>query len=103
MRDPHIHVEKTPMPGFGHPAMRALSTEATGLAPDLPKTVGTGCGRRRPIARTSTCGGFRAACGPVPDPLLTWGSRRWLTLVVVGCDRLCDGPETAQRPAGGRP
>ncbi len=103
MRDPHIHVEKTPMPGFGHPAMRALSTEATGLAPDLPKTVGTGCGRRRPIARTSTCGGFRAACGPVPDPLLTWGSRRWLTLVVVGCDRLCDGPKTAQRPIGGRP
>ena len=42
------------MPGFGHAAMRALITEATGLVPDLPKTVGTGCGRRRPIAMTST-------------------------------------------------
>ena len=27
MRDPHIHVEKTPMPGFGHVAMRSLITE----------------------------------------------------------------------------
>jgi hypothetical protein len=54
MRDPHIHVEKTPMPGFGHVAMRSLITEAIGLVPDLPKTVGTGCGRRRPIAMTST-------------------------------------------------
>lgn len=53
MRDPHIHVEKTPMPGFGHPAMRALITEATGLVPGLPKAVGTACGRRRPIAMTS--------------------------------------------------
>jgi len=35
-------------------AMRTLITEAIGLAPDLPKTVGTGCGRRRPIAMTST-------------------------------------------------
>lgn len=42
MRDPHIHVEQTPMPGFGHPAMRALITEAIGLVPDLPKKVGTG-------------------------------------------------------------
>ena len=41
LKDPHIHVEKTPMPGFGHAAMRALITEATGLVPDLPKTVGT--------------------------------------------------------------
>jgi hypothetical protein len=54
MKDPHIHVEKTPVPGFGHAAVRALITEATGLVPDLPKTVGTGCGRRRPIAMTST-------------------------------------------------
>jgi hypothetical protein len=54
MKDPHIHAEKTPMPGFGHVAMRALITEATGLVPDLPKTVGTGCSRRRPIAMTST-------------------------------------------------
>src|SRR5438132_5123146 len=54
MRDPHIHVEKTPIPGFGHAAMRVLIIEATGLVPDMPKTVGTGCGRRRPIAMTST-------------------------------------------------
>jgi hypothetical protein len=54
MRDPHVHVEKTPMPGFGHAAIRSIITEATGLVPDLPKTVGTGCGRRRPIAMTST-------------------------------------------------
>ena len=54
MKDPHIHVEKTPMPGFGHAAMRTLITEAIGLVPDLPKTVGTGCGVRRPLAMTST-------------------------------------------------
>jgi hypothetical protein len=54
MKDPHVHVEKTPVPGFGHAAVRALITEALGVAPDLPKTVGTGCGRRRPIAMTST-------------------------------------------------
>jgi len=54
MKDPHVHVEKTPLPGFGHVAMRSLITEATGLVPDLPKTVGTWCGVRRPIAMTST-------------------------------------------------
>ena len=54
MRDPYIHVEKTPLPGFGHVATRTLITEATGLVPDLPKTVGTWCGVRRPIAMTST-------------------------------------------------
>lgn len=54
MKDPHIHVEKTPMPGFGRMAMRSIITEAIGLVPDLPKTVGTGCGRRRPIAMTTT-------------------------------------------------
>jgi hypothetical protein len=53
MRDPHIHAEKTPMPGFGHASLRAIITEATGLVPDLPKTVSTGCGVRRPIAMTS--------------------------------------------------
>jgi hypothetical protein len=53
MRDPHVHVEKTPVPGFGNAAMRELILEATGLACDLPKTVGTGCGKRRPIAATS--------------------------------------------------
>jgi hypothetical protein len=54
MKDPHVHAEKTPMPGFGHVAIRMLITEAIGLVPDLPKTVATGCGRRRPIAMTST-------------------------------------------------
>ena len=54
MKDPHIHAEKTPMPGFGHASVRAIITEATGLVPDLPKTVSTGCGVRRPIAMTST-------------------------------------------------
>jgi hypothetical protein len=54
LRDPHIHAEKTPMPGFGHAAVRAIITEATDLVPDLPKTVTTGCGVRRPIAMTST-------------------------------------------------
>lgn len=54
MRDPHIHAEKTPMPGFGHAAMRDLISGTLGLASDLPKTAGTGCGKRRPIAMTST-------------------------------------------------
>ena len=54
MRDPHIHVERTPLPGFGHQATRTMIVEAIGLAPDLPKTVTTGCGRRRPFAMTST-------------------------------------------------
>jgi hypothetical protein len=67
MRDPHVHVEKTLMPGFGHAAMRALITEATGLVPDLPKTVGTGCRRRRPIAMTST----------VPERVTCLACRDW--------------------------
>jgi len=54
MKDPHIHIEKTLVPGFGHVAVRSLITEATGLVPDLPKTVGTWCGVRRPIVMTST-------------------------------------------------
>lgn len=53
MRDPHIHVEKTPMPGFGHGAMRDLISSATGLVGSMPKTVGTGCGKRRPLVMTS--------------------------------------------------
>jgi hypothetical protein len=54
MKDPRVHVEKTPMPGLGHAAARGLIVQATGLVPDLPKTVGTGCGVRRPLAMTST-------------------------------------------------
>jgi hypothetical protein len=41
------------MPDSGHAVIRAIITEATGLVPDLPKTVGTGCGVRRLIATTS--------------------------------------------------
>ncbi len=54
MKDPHIHVEKMPVPGLGNAAMRDLIAGTLGIAPDLPKTIGTGCGRRRPIAMTST-------------------------------------------------
>ena len=54
MKVPHVHAEKTPMPGFGHAAARGLIVQATGLVPDLPKTVGTGCGVRRALAMTST-------------------------------------------------
>jgi hypothetical protein len=54
MKDPHVHVEKTPFPGFGQVAMTDLISRAIGLAPDLPKTVGTGCGRRRQLSDTTT-------------------------------------------------
>lgn len=47
--------------------MRALITEATGLVPDLPKTVGTGCGVRRPITMTST----------VPEKVTCLACRDW--------------------------
>lgn len=53
MHDPHVHVERTSFPGFTHARMRELITTATSLTGDLPKTVGTGCGRRRPGAATS--------------------------------------------------
>jgi hypothetical protein len=67
VRDPHIHAEKTPMPGFGHAATRDLIVRATGLAPDLPKTVATGCGVRRPLAMTST----------VPETITCLACRDW--------------------------
>jgi hypothetical protein len=67
VKDPHIHAEKTPMPGFGHAATRNLIVRATGLVPDLPKTVGTGCGVRRPIAMTST----------VPENITCLACRDW--------------------------
>ena len=51
MKDPYKHAEKTPVPGFG--AMADLISRAIGLAPDLPKTVGTGCGRRQ-LSDTTT-------------------------------------------------
>jgi hypothetical protein len=48
MKDPHVHVAKTSMPGFGRMAIRTLITDAVGLVPDLPKTVGiaAGCAAR---------------------------------------------------------
>jgi hypothetical protein len=54
VKDPHKHVEKTPVPGFGQVAMADLISRAIGLAPDLPKTTGTGCGRRRQLSDTTT-------------------------------------------------
>ena len=68
MRDPYVHAEKTSLPGFGHLAIRALLTDALGVAPDLPKTVGTGCGLRRPLASTST----------VPEEITCLACREWL-------------------------
>jgi hypothetical protein len=55
MKDPHVHAKKTLLPGFAHQAIRVLIADAAGVAPDLPKTVGTGCGLRRPFASASTC------------------------------------------------
>ena len=54
MKDPYKHVEKTQFPGFGQVAMADLISRAIGMAPDLPKTVGTGCGRRRQLSDTTT-------------------------------------------------
>src|SRR5438445_11252300 len=68
MKDPHIHAEKTSLPGFGHKAIQALITDALGVAPDLPKTVRTGCGVRRPFASTST----------VPEQITCLACREWL-------------------------
>ena len=68
MRDPHVHAEKTSLPGFGHKAIQALLTDASRCHPDLPKTVGTGCGLRRPFASTST----------VPELITCLPCREWL-------------------------
>lgn len=68
MKDPHVHAEKTSLPGFGHQAIRALITDAVGVAPDLPKTVRTGCGLRRPLGSTST----------VPEQITCLPCRDWL-------------------------
>lgn len=53
MKDPHVHVEKTPFPGLGQVAMADVISQVTGLATDLPKTVGTGCGKRRKLSDTT--------------------------------------------------
>jgi hypothetical protein len=68
MKDPYVHAEKTLLPGFGHQAIRVLITDAVGVAPDLPKTVGTGCGLRRPFASAST----------VPEEITCLACREWL-------------------------
>jgi hypothetical protein len=31
VQDPHVHVERTPIPGFGHAEIRDLITTATGV------------------------------------------------------------------------
>jgi hypothetical protein len=57
MKDPHVHVEKTQVPGvpgIGCAAIRDLIADALGAATDLPATVPTGCGRLRPVAMTTT-------------------------------------------------
>jgi hypothetical protein len=54
MKDPYVHVEKTTFPGLGQVATIDLIGRTLGIAPDLPKTVGTGCGRRRQLADTTT-------------------------------------------------
>lgn len=53
MKDPLVHVEKAPMPNFGQAHIRNLVATATGLVGDLPKSVGTGCGKRRKLSQTS--------------------------------------------------
>ena len=68
MRDIHVHGEKTLLPGFGHERLQALITDAVGVAPNLPKTVRTGCGLRRPFASTST----------VPEQITCLACREWL-------------------------
>ena len=68
MRDPYVHAEKTLLPGFGHRTIRTLLTDALGVTPDLPKTVGTGCGLRRPLASTST----------IPEEITCLACRDWL-------------------------
>ena len=80
------------MPDSGHPVIRAIITEATGLVPDLPKTVSTGCGVRRLIATISM----------VPDKVtcLPW---RWprRSPPVKGRSRSFDpGPSTRAGPYG---
>jgi hypothetical protein len=51
-RDMLIHAEKTTL-GLGQAELRNLVAGVTGLAGDLPRTCGTWCGKRRPLARTS--------------------------------------------------
>jgi anti-sigma regulatory factor (Ser/Thr protein kinase) len=68
MRDPYTHAEKTSVPGFGRLAIRALFLAVAGVAPDLPKTVRTGCGLRRSFPSTST----------IPEQLTCPACREWM-------------------------
>jgi hypothetical protein len=92
MRDPHIHVEKTPTPGFGQAQMRALITKATGLAVSATKTVGTGCGKRRPYAMTSA----------MPERVTCLACREWARAEQIKCAEMAeallgyDDPDTRQ-------
>ena len=72
--------------------MRALITEATGLVPDLPKTVGIRCGRCRPIARSSSGAASGLTCGRHRSPRSDLHACRWLSLAVMDWIRSCDGP-----------
>jgi hypothetical protein len=69
VRDPHVHVEHAGDLGFT--TQRRVIVAALGVAPSAPRTVRTGCDRRRPLAMTSTvpesvtclaCRQFAAGC-----------------------------------------
>jgi hypothetical protein len=51
MKDPHIHVEKDVF--FPQAMVQKVVSETTGIVVPLPKTITTGCGRRRPFGKTS--------------------------------------------------
>ena len=71
-KDTLIHAEKTTL-GIGQAELRNLVADVAGLAGDLPKTCGTWCGKRRPLARISkvpenvTCAPCRAAAAADHD------------------------------------
>ena len=68
MKDPYTHAEKTPLPGFGSLAMRALVAQALGVALGPPQTVSTGCGLQRPFSSTST----------IPEQITCPACREWM-------------------------
>src|SRR5262249_48654036 len=53
MKDPHIHVERTPITVSGQLAIRTQSTDATAWAPDFPKRVAPGAGNPGQLPSTS--------------------------------------------------
>jgi hypothetical protein len=66
VKDPHVHVERTLL-GWGQIEMSDFIGRAVGVAPDLPKTCGTGCGLRRRLADTSK----------VPEKVTCLACREW--------------------------